>query len=265
VTEEKDRDEHHDTRHAGRDRQAGTRHDDGDRHGPDRDGRGCEGRGCEGREREGRGCEGLGYEALERRDRAIVRHVVLSLVAGIAAGAAGTAIHTAGLTALDAIYDPYAYFVLAIAVGSTAAGFRWAAPAGSLAACGPLIPVLVGLGLTQRLTLTWLGSSASGLDLLVLLLFLCAVAAHSIRRRDLWGDVVAGLLSGALLADVAERALTGAAHTGRWFAPWGALITGVIVLAPALAARPTPAGRGRSLGLALLIGAGCVFGVSLAR
>ncbi len=239
ATEEKGGD--HDAWRAGHDRHgpdrhAATRHDDG---------------------------HGRGYEAVERRDRGIVRHLVLSLVAGIAAGAVGTAIYTTGLTALDAIYDPYAYFVLAIVVGRTAAGLCWAAPAGAVAAFAPLIPVLVGLDLTQRQLLTRLGTSASGLDLLVLLLFLYAVAAHAAGRRDLWGDVVAGLLLGALLADVAARAMTAAAHT--WFAPWGALVTGVLLSAPALAARPTLAGRARSLALALLIGAGCLFGAALAR
>ena len=78
------------------------------------------------------------YQALEQRDRGIIRHLLLSVSAGAAAGVLGTLIHVSGLGPIERIYDPYAYFLLTVIVGRTAAGFGWAVLSSMLAALAPM-------------------------------------------------------------------------------------------------------------------------------
>ncbi|GIH77720.1 hypothetical protein Plo01_41490 [Planobispora longispora] len=83
----------------------------------------------------------LDFLAGERRERAILRHMMLSLVGGLAVGAVGELL-SHGQAALHAVYDPYAHLLLAAVVGWTAAGFGWAVLGSALAALGPVISTL---------------------------------------------------------------------------------------------------------------------------
>jgi len=109
------------------------------------------------------------YEALERRCRGIIRHLVLSVAAGAAAGVIGTLIHLSGIRQVELAYDPYAYFALAVLVGRTAAGLGWAALSATLAALAPLIPALAGIGLAGHAR-DALGGDPDSLNILLLVL-----------------------------------------------------------------------------------------------
>ncbi|HEY9521714.1 MAG TPA: hypothetical protein VIR33_00635 [Thermopolyspora sp.] len=197
------------------------------------------------------------YQALERRDREIIRHLVISLAAGIIFGMIGTVIHVNGLTALDTVFDPYVYFVLIIIVGHTAQGLPWAALSSILAALGPVSPALIGLDLTEHAA-THLGDAVSEFDLLLVLLFVYGMGAYLTRRPDRWGDVAAGLMFGVLAADLVHRVTYERHEPSAWFSLWN-VVVGITLLVLLAGVRPTLLCRARSLIIAMVAGAGYLF------
>jgi hypothetical protein len=147
------------------------------------------------------------YQALEQRYRGIIRHLVVTLLSGVLVGTVGTVVHMARLDAIERIYDPYAYFVLAVIVGRTAAGFGWALLAGSLAALAPLIPALIGMGLTDH-DIRALGGDPASLNILIVVLVGFGLVSYVARTTGPLGDIAAGTVCGVLLADVAGRVLS---------------------------------------------------------
>lgn len=195
------------------------------------------------------------YQALEQRYRGIVRHIVLSLVAGAVAGVAGTLIHVSGLRSVEQVYDPYAYFALVAIVGRTAAGIGWALLSTALAALAPMVPALVGVGLAGH-DVHALGGDPATLNLLVLALIGFGLAAYAARLPGLRSDAAAGLVGGVLLGDLGGRSLPGPAAGGQAFQPMSALIVALLVLGLLTVLRRTPGTRLRALAVAVLIAGG---------
>jgi hypothetical protein len=200
--------------------------------------------------------EYMDYAALDQRDRGILRHLIFALAAGVGVGVVGAAIHIRGLRGIEQVYDPYAYFILVTIVGRTSSGYWWALLSSTMAAFGPLIPALVAIGITDRADVTSLGGSASGLNILLLLLVVFGMAAYVTRRDGSWGDLAAGVMFGVLLADVADRSLPGRADSIAGFWPWKALLVSAIMIGLLVAVRPRLGGRVHALSVALVIGVG---------
>ena len=203
------------------------------------------------------------YEALERRCRGIIRHLVLSVAAGAAAGVIGTLIHLSGIRQVELAYDPYAYFALAVLVGRTAAGLGWAALSATLAALAPLIPALAGIGLAGHAR-DALGGDPDSLNILLLVLVGFGLAGYAARGAGLGADVAAGAIAGVLLADVGGRALPGLPGVIPAFLPWPALAVTLLLLVLVLALRRTPWSRLRALAVAVLIAGGYLLVLGLA-
>ncbi|WP_141703685.1 hypothetical protein [Planobispora rosea] len=133
----------------------------------------------------------LDFLAGERRERAILRHMVLSLVGGLAVGALGEVLsHRAD--ALHAVYDPYAHLLLTALVGWTAAGFGWAVLGSALAALGPVISTLGATFFAPESHYPHLGADGMELNLTLLALTSFGTLAHVVRsvrrsRRDSGG------------------------------------------------------------------------------
>ncbi|GHE28213.1 hypothetical protein GCM10017673_33120 [Streptosporangium violaceochromogenes] len=159
----------------------------------------------------------------DRYERAIMFHMVLSLVAGLALGALG-AVLARGTGPLPSIYQPYAFILLVVVVGRTAAGLGWALLAGTLAAFGPIISLLVFTLLDPAGSL--LGAEVDGpmLNLMVATLAAFAVLAHLTKRKDRWADVANGALAGAVMVDAADKSLGGGLEHVYGFWPWNALL-----------------------------------------
>lgn len=193
------------------------------------------------------------YQALELRYRGIIRHLVLSLAAGAAAGVLGTLVHVAGLGAVERAFDPYAYFALTLIVGRTAAGFGWALLTSALAALAPMIPSLAEVGATGH-DAQALGGDPATLNLLVLALVGAGLAGQAARAPGLPGDAAAGVACGVLLAEIGARALFGPAV--QEFRPWPALAAAALLLGLLVAVRRTPRSRLRALAVAALVAGG---------
>lgn len=203
------------------------------------------------------------YEALERRCRGIIRHLVLSVAAGAAAGVIGTLIHLSGIRQVELAYDPYAYFALAVLVGRTAAGLGWAALSATLAALAPLIPALAGIGLAGHAR-DALGGDPDSLNILLLVLVGFGLVGYAARGPGLGADVAAGATAGVLLADVGGRAVPGLPGVIPAFLPWPALAVTLLLLVLVLALRRTPWSRLRALAVAVLIAGGYLLVLGLA-
>ncbi|MFO7252988.1 MAG: hypothetical protein DIU60_019790 [Actinomycetes bacterium] len=203
------------------------------------------------------------YEALERRCRGIIRHLVLSVAAGAAAGVIGTLIHLSGIRQVELAYDPYAYFALAVLVGRTAAGLGWAALSATLAALAPLIPALAGIGLAGHAR-DALGGDPDSLNILLLVLVGFGLVGYAARGPGLGADVAAGAAAGVLLADVGGRAVPGLPGVIPAFLPWPALAVTLLLLVLVLALRRTPWSRLRALAVAVLIAGGYLLVLGLA-
>jgi hypothetical protein len=195
------------------------------------------------------------YQAVEQRDRGIIRHLLLSVSAGTAAGAAGTLIHVSGLVVAERVYDPYAYFLLTVIVGRTAAGLGWALLSSTLAALAPMIPSLTDVGLSGH-DVRALAGDPEILNLLVLALIGFGLAGYAARGPGLAADTAAGAICGALLAEVCGRALPGMPDGDLAFRPWPALVVALLVLGLLAVLRRTSGARLRALAVAGLVVAG---------
>ncbi|MFC4059334.1 hypothetical protein ACFOWE_13595 [Planomonospora corallina] len=171
--------------------------------------------------------DALDFLAWDRRERAIMRHMVLSLAGGLLLGALGEVL-AHGPEPLSAAFDPYAYLLFAVVVGHSAAGFGWAALGGTLAALGPVVAMLAATFFPAGRPSFYLGGDAMVPGITLLAVAVAALLAHLAGREGLPGDLAAGLPAGVLLVEVAEAARSGS---------WSVLVAAVAVLAAVLALR----------------------------
>lgn len=125
------------------------------------------------------------FRADDQQERAIVLHMVLSLVGGLLLGAVGAALFY-GPDPLYAIYEPYAYLLFVVIVGRTAVGLGWAALTSALATLGTVISLLVASIFKTGNELT-LGSGGAMLNLTLLVIASLGLLSYFTRRDDLWG------------------------------------------------------------------------------
>lgn len=159
----------------------------------------------------------------DRHERAIMLHMVLSLVAGLALGALG-AVLARGPGPIHSIYQPYVSILLVVVVGRTAAGFGWALLAGTLAAFGPIISLLVSTLFDPAGSLLSVDVDGPMLNLTVVVLASFAVLAHLTKREDRWADVANGALAGAVVVDALDKSLDGGLEYVHGFWPWSTLL-----------------------------------------
>ncbi|MFF4414986.1 hypothetical protein ACFYY8_20865 [Streptosporangium sp. NPDC001559] len=196
------------------------------------------------------------YLAGDRQERAILLHMVLSLLVGMILGGAG-ALLSYGPQLIHSLYEPYAYVLFVVIVGRTAAGFGWAALTSALASFGPLIALLAAtifesganlLNLTARGPGMVLGSNGPTVNLTVATLATFGVLAYFSGRRDVWGDLACGALAGIVAIDGLDKTLRGGPEYVRGFWPWDTLLVAVFVIGLLLALR-----RGRSLSRCVVV------------
>lgn len=177
------------------------------------------------------------YLADDRQERAILLHMVLSLLVGMLLGAAG-ALLSYGPQLIHSLYEPYAYILFVVIVGRTAAGFGWAALTSALATFGPLISLLAAtifessanlLNLTSSGPGVALGSNGSTMNLTVAVLATFGILAYFSKRRDLWGDLACGVLAGIVAIDGLDKTLRGGPEYVRGFWPWDTLLVAAFV------------------------------------
>ncbi|MEV0147710.1 MULTISPECIES: hypothetical protein [unclassified Nonomuraea] len=188
------------------------------------------------------------FAEYDRRQRGIERHVLAAFLGGLAVGLVGMFVSQSGPAWLLHLYDPYAYLALAIALGVTAQGFGWAALSTFLAAVSTLVAAMGASALRGGdFTFDIIGGSASGLNWILIMLVGLGLLAYVTRRQDHWGDLAAGAVGGALLADVVDRSTPGfiAVESGFW--PAVAAVVGGLSIAVVIALRHTLAGRLRAL------------------
>ncbi|GAA3162269.1 hypothetical protein GCM10010466_61530 [Planomonospora alba] len=186
----------------------------------------------------------IDFLAWDRRERAIVRHMVTAFAGGLLLGALGEVL-AHGPEPLSAAYDPYAYLLFAVVVGRTAAGFGWAALAGALAALGPVVSMLAATFFPPGRPSLYLGGDAMVPGVALLAVALSALAAHLTRRDGLRGDLAAGLSAGVLLIEATEAARSGS---------WSVLTAAALLLAVVLGLR-RGAGAVRAALVATALGA----------
>jgi hypothetical protein len=178
----------------------------------------------------------LDFLAGDRRERAILQHMVVSLFAGMLLGVLGVLL-SYGPAPLYAVYSPYAYILFVVVVGRSAAGFGWALLAGVLAAFGPLISLLVVSILRAEEQFMSLGGSGTMMNLMLVALTLFGVLSYFTQRGDLWGDLAGGLLAGLVaVVEVAGR-LPGKPEYVPGFWPWNVVIVSVLMLGLVLSLR----------------------------
>ncbi|GIH98722.1 hypothetical protein Pta02_07310 [Planobispora takensis] len=186
----------------------------------------------------------LDFLAGERRERAILRHMVFSLTMGLAFGALGEAL-ASGPASLHGAIDPYAYLLLVAVVGRTAAGFGWALLGSALAALGPVIAMLAATALMPEAHLLRLDGDGLTLNFVFLSLAAFGTLAHFAGYEGLRGDLATGLPAG-FMAIQAIRAL----QDGTW-----TVFTAAILVAVVLLCMRGGVGRVRAAVVALALGA----------
>lgn len=191
------------------------------------------------------------YAEYDRRQRGIVRHVLMAFLGGVVVGLG--AMLPAGPIA--ATYDPYAYLALTIVVGATASGFLWALLTVFLATASSVISAMGVASLGNDFDLNSVGGGASGLNTLVVMLVGVGLLAYAARSAGIWGDLAAAGVTGLLIADLADRSIPGHGDFEPGFWPWSALGVGLLALALAPCLRRTRAGRTRTLLLAPVLSA----------
>jgi hypothetical protein len=179
------------------------------------------------------------FAEYDRQQRAIQRHLLLSLSAGLVLGALGWVLHALAHSTLEDAFVPYGYVGLTVIVGGTAAGLGWALLSSFLAALAPMIATMNGLMMTgSSIAGDPVGGGTAGLNALVLMLVLFGLLAYLARRRaDHWGDLAAGLVAGLLMADAVDRATPGlftATVPGFWPWPTTVVVAGALVALLAL-------------------------------
>ncbi len=211
------------------------------------------------------------YLADDRQDRAILLHMVLSLLVGMLLGAIG-ALLAYGPHLIYSIYEPYAYVLLVVVVGRTAAGLGWAALTSGLATLGPLISLLTAtlfdsgarfLDLGSNSPTMSLGTNGPTMNLTVITLATFGVLAYFTGRDDRWGDLAGGVLAGVVAIDGLDKTLRGGPEYVPGFWPWNTLIVAAVVAGLLLALR-RGSGQARSALVALIVVcAAFVFAVAL--
>ncbi|MGW2197248.1 hypothetical protein ACWCSH_33575 [Streptosporangium sp. NPDC001682] len=154
--------------------------------------------------------------------------MVLSLFVGMLLGGVGALLlYGPGLP--GAIYNPYAYVLLAVVVGRTAAGFGWAVLSSVLAAFGVLLSILTATLFEPGDWLTRLGDDGATMNLTVVNLVTTGVLAYLAKRPDRWGALAAGGAVGLVLFGGIDKMMPGPGHVpGFW--PWGAAVVIVFAL-----------------------------------
>ncbi|MEV4381513.1 hypothetical protein [Streptosporangium sp. NPDC049644] len=153
--------------------------------------------------------------------------MVLSLFVGMLLGGVG-ALSAYGPGLPNAIYNPYAYVLLAVVVGRTAAGFGWAVLSSVLAAFGVLLSTLSATLFEPGDWLTSLGDDGATMNLTVVNLVTIGVLSYLTKRPDRWGGLAAGGAVGLALFEGTDKMMPGPEFVpGFW--PWGAAV--MLVLA----------------------------------
>ncbi|MFC7588781.1 hypothetical protein ACFQYP_37600 [Nonomuraea antimicrobica] len=166
-------------------------------------------------------------------------------------GVLGMFVHGGGPRWIGQIYDPYAYLALSLAVGATASGFGWALLTTFLAAASTLVAAMGASALGGH-PIDVVGVSPVGLNWNLSLLVALGLLAYATRRDDGWGDLAAGAVGAALLADVVERATPGFIETEVSFWPGPAVVVGLLSVALVLVLRRSVRRRVRALVLSAM-------------
>ncbi|MDF2709007.1 MAG: hypothetical protein K0R62_4659 [Nonomuraea muscovyensis] len=183
------------------------------------------------------------FAEYDRRQRSIERHVLVAFLGGLVVGLAGMLLSGLGPAWLDRVYDPYAYFALALLVGVTASGLGWALLTTFLAAVTTLVSAMGASALRGRFTFDVMDGGAAGLNWMLAVLVGLGLLAYVTRREDHWGDISAGVVGGVLLADVVDRATPGFIETEEAFWPGPALVIGSLSVGLVLALRRSTGSR----------------------
>ncbi|HEX4811776.1 MAG TPA: hypothetical protein VFV66_03365 [Nonomuraea sp.] len=189
------------------------------------------------------------YAEYDRRQRAIERHLIAAFAGGLLVGLLGMLISGRAPVWIGQVYEPYAYLGLTLVVGVTAAGFGWALVTTFLAAVSMLVAAMGASALRGDLAFDIVGGSAAGLNWTLALLVGLGLMAYVTRRDDAWGDLAAGAVGAALIADVVDRATPGFIDSERSFWPVPALVVGFLTVALVLVLRRGTRARLRALAL----------------
>ncbi|MCK2219635.1 hypothetical protein MF672_038455 [Actinomadura sp. ATCC 31491] len=192
------------------------------------------------------------FAEYDRRQRGIERHLVAAFLGGLAVGLVGMLISGRGPGWVGQLYEPYAYLALSLAVGVTASGFGWALVTTFLAAVSTLVAAMGASVFRGDLAFDVIGGSAAGLNWTLALLVGLGLLAYVTRRDDAWGDLAAGGVGAALIADVVDRATPGFIDTESSFWPVPALLVGLLSVVLVLALRRNARARARALALSAL-------------
>ncbi|GAA2210117.1 hypothetical protein GCM10009850_055760 [Nonomuraea monospora] len=187
------------------------------------------------------------FAEYDRRQRAIERHLLAAFAGGLAVGLTGMLISGNGPAWLGQVYDPYAYLALSLIVGATASGFGWALVTTFLAAVSTLVAAMGTGALRGDEAFDVIGGSAAGLNWTLALLVGLGLLAYATRRNDGWGDVAAGAVGAALIADVVDRATPGFIDSDQSFWPGPAVAVGLASVVLVLGLRRNARGRVRAL------------------
>ncbi|WP_157549929.1 hypothetical protein [Nonomuraea candida] len=189
------------------------------------------------------------FAEYDRRQRAIERHLLAAFLGGLAVGLLGALVSGAGPGWLGQIYDPYAYLALSLAVGASASGLSWALLTTFLAAVSTLVAAMGASALRGQDAFDIIGGSAAGLNWTLVLLVALGLLAHFTRRQDGWGDVAAGAVGAALIADVVDRSTPGFIDSEQSFWPGPAMVVGLASVVLVVLLRRNTRGRVRALAL----------------
>ncbi|MEV4176150.1 hypothetical protein [Nonomuraea sp. NPDC049709] len=187
------------------------------------------------------------FAEYDRRQRAIEHHLLAAFVGGLAVGLLGMLVAGNGPEWIGQFYDPYAYLALSLVVGASASGFGWALVTTFLAAVSTLVAAMGAGALSGHDAFDIVGGSPAGLNWTIVLLVGLGLLAYATRREDRWGDVAAGAVGAALIADVVDRATPGFIDNERSFWPVPALAVGLLAIGLVLVLRRNARGRVRAL------------------
>ncbi|WP_285776246.1 hypothetical protein [Microtetraspora sp. NBRC 13810] len=187
----------------------------------------------------------------DRRQSRIQRHMLVAFALGLAFGVAGAVVQHTGLSQVQAVFDPYAYFLLSAIVGATASGPGWAVLSSLLSTVTPAVFALAGAALLEGYETDVWSRGPSGADLILLAVFCYGVFAYAARRDGYWADLLAGVLGGLLLANLLDKAVLGLLRYVPDFWPGPALAVAVPVIGMVLFLRRGLAARLRGLAVAL--------------
>ncbi|WP_146103486.1 hypothetical protein [Nonomuraea solani] len=192
------------------------------------------------------------FAEYDRRQRAIERHLLAAFLGGLAVGLLGMFVAGLDTAWIGQVYDPYAYLALSLAVGASASGFGWALLTTFLAAVSTLVAAMGASALRGQDTFQIIGGSAAGLNWTLALLVALGLLAYGTRRDDAWGDVAAGAVGAALIADVVDRSTPGFIGSERSFWPGPALVIGLLSVVLVFLLRRSARGRVRALAASAL-------------